>query len=120
MPDYQTVANATGDKLLAKEKALWDLLPQLPDLQSAWLLLLQCAGPRFNYRARAVPPTENTAYATGHDKGMWTTLCALLERLYLIEDGTAKQKMIAILLMRSGGLGLRSAVRTGPTANWAL
>ena len=115
----QEYANATGDKLLAKERALWDLLPQLPDLQSAWLLLLQCAGPRFNYRARAVPPTENTAYATGHDKGMWTTLCALLERLDLVEGGAAKQKMLATLPMRSGGLGLRSAVRTGPAAYWA-
>ena len=76
----QEYVNALGDKQLTKEKSLWNLLPKLPDLQCAWLLLLQCAGPRFNYRARAVPPTENAKYAKGHDEGMWSTLCALLDQ----------------------------------------
>ena len=61
---------AQGHKRLTEEKKLWELLPQLPDLQSAWLLLLQCAGPRFNYRARTLPSAENAKYAKGHDEGM--------------------------------------------------
>ena len=36
-----------------------------------------------------------------------------------MKGGAAKHKMLAILPMRSGGLGLRSAVRTGPAAYWA-
>ena len=71
-------ATALGKKRYEKQNKLLQCLPKLPDLQSAWLLLQQCAGPRFNYRARTVPPTENTEYASAHDTGMWQTLCALL------------------------------------------
>ena len=31
-----------------EEERFWNMLPQLPDLQCAWLLLLSCANPRFN------------------------------------------------------------------------
>ena len=50
---------------------------------------------------------------------MWTTLCALLNKQHLAEqtDGLAARK--ATLPLRGGGLGLRSAVRTGPAAYWA-
>ena len=106
---------AQGAKWVAKEKTLWDLLPKLPDLQSAWLLLLNCAGPRFNYRSRTVPPQLNGEYAQAHDEGMWTTLCALLQKEH---HNTRKAQEVATLPLRKGGLGLRSAVRTGPAAYW--
>ena len=63
-------AAALGEKWTERESKLWTLLPQIPDLQTAWLLLLNCAGPRSNYRSRAVPPQENGEYAAAHDKGM--------------------------------------------------
>ena len=110
---------AHGKKWAEKEKQLWELLPKLPDLQSAWLLLLQCAGPRFNYRSRTVPPQENLDYAASHDKGMWSTLCALLGKENLNAEEASKAEGLATLPLRSGGLGLRSAVRTGPAAYWA-
>ena len=74
-PEY---TEAQGTKWLEKEEKLWTLLPQLPDLQSAWLLLLNCAAPRSNYRSRTVAPQYNGKYAKGHDEGLWATLCALL------------------------------------------
>ena len=36
---------ALGDARLQEEQGLTDALPELPDLQSAWLLLLCCASP---------------------------------------------------------------------------
>ena len=112
-------AAALGEKWTEKEKKLWELLPLLPDLQTAWLLLLNCAGPRFNYRSRTVPPLQNGAYAKAHDDGMWATLCALLEKRHLEEHTSGAPARKATLPLRAGGLGLRSAVRTGPAAYWA-
>ena len=109
-------ATALGKKRYEKQNTLLKCLPKLPDLQSAWLLLQQCAGPRFNYRARTVPPTENTEYASAHDTGMWHALCALLGKDPLAEDRNTHAERVATLPQRLGGLGLRSAVRTGAAA----
>ena len=50
---------------------------------------------------------------------MWTKLCTLLQ-----QDGSGdaleEARKVATLPLRGGGLGLRSAVRTGPVACWAL
>ena len=46
-----------GSKRLEEEERFWNKLHDLPDLQSAWLLLLYCACPRFNYTTRTVPPS---------------------------------------------------------------
>ena len=50
-----TVAYAEqwGKKKLGEELQLLDLLPLLPDLQCAWVLLLFCAAPRANYHLRS-------------------------------------------------------------------
>ena len=94
-------------------------MPQLSDLQSAWLLPLNCAGPRSNYRSRTVAPQHNGDYARAHDEGMWATLCALLGKDALATETGSAAARTATLPLRLGGLGLRSAVRTGPAAFWA-
>ena len=104
---------------MEKENKLWQFLPKLPDLQSAWLLLLFCAGPRFNYSSRTVAPQTNGNYAQGHDSGMWRTLCALLQKQDPELDLACPAATVATLPSRLGGLGLRSAVRSGPAAFWA-
>ena len=91
-------ATALGEKWTEKENKLWTLLPKVPDLQSAWLLLLNCAGPRSNYRSRTVPPQENTAYAKAHDEGMWKVLCALLGKASLQNDTAAPAAKVATFL----------------------
>ena len=100
-------------------KQLWELIPDLPDLQCAFVLLLMCAGPRFNYYARTLPPSlAQMYYSAGHDEGMWKTLCQLLERPDLIDNMDVYAAKIASLPMSKGGLGLRSAARTSPAAYW--
>ena len=110
---------AHGAKWTNQERKLWKFLEKVPDLQSAWLLLLSCSGPRFNYRSRTVPPQHNGVYAKSHDQGMWATLCALLQRRDLAEELESAAAQVASLPLRKGGLGLRSARRTGPAAYWA-
>ena len=48
-PEY---VSAMGKERLEEEHRLTNLLPDLPDLQAAWLLLSQCASPRANYWLR--------------------------------------------------------------------
>ena len=111
-------AQKLGEKRPGDERKFWDQLPKLPDLQSAWLLLLHCAGPRFNYTARTVPPSQAALYAQGHDKGVWEVLAKLFERPDLQEATDTLHNHLATLPLRLGGCGLRSAHRTSKAAYW--
>ena len=104
---------------IVDEQRLWDAIPQVPDLQCAWQLLLQCAGPRANHFLRTLPPSQSAEYARAHDQGMWTACQALLGGLPGDEASVEMARLIASLPMRLGGLGLRSALRTAPAAYWA-
>ena len=64
-PDF---VRTHGQKRLAEERRLLDLLPQLPDLHCAWVLLLMCASPRFNYRTRTISPFLSEEYQVRHDE----------------------------------------------------
>ena len=50
---------------------------------------------------------------------MWATLCRLLGKEHSATQESRRAKSVATLPLRSGGLGLRSAVRIGPAALWA-
>ena len=93
-----------------EETKLWEALGWVPDVQCAWQILLQCAGPRCHHFLRTVPPAQSATYANSHDVGMWTATETVLGRL----PGSVEQKdmarCLATLPMRLGGLGLRSAI----------
>ena len=42
-----------------EERRLWEAIPHVPDLQCAWQILLQCAGPRCHHMLRTLPPTQS-------------------------------------------------------------
>ena len=44
---------------MADEQELLDAIPYVPDLQCAWTILSQCAGPRCHYFVRTLPPTQS-------------------------------------------------------------
>ena len=60
-------AAAHAAERLAEEKRLLAELPELPDLQCAWLLLYFSAAARANHLLRVVPPEEIANYAKLHD-----------------------------------------------------
>ena len=67
--------------LLAKRcqhDSLLDKLPGLPDLQTAWLLLLMCACPRSNYLLRTMQPSTTDDFAARHDCAIMGSLSELL------------------------------------------
>ena len=93
---------------------LLERIPEVPDLQSAWLILLFCASTRANYLLRALPPGVTEEFAASHDELSRTCLNNLLNRV-LPDD----RWDLASLPLNLGGLGLRNASRTRAAAHWA-
>ena len=62
---------------------------------------------------------QRVEYAEGHDEGMMDVMRSLLGGLPGNEVQKYEATQIATLLMRLGGLGLRSARRVGHVAFWA-
>ena len=111
--------SAASTARVEEESKLWERIGWVPDVQCAWQILLQCAGPRCHHWLRTVPPRQSAPYAAYHDSGMWQAVAAVLGRM---PGNTTQQEMahgIATLPMRLGGLGLRSATRMAPAAFWA-
>ena len=59
-----------GQERLTEESCLLDVLPNLPDTQCAWVILVMCAVPRANHLLRTTPPSQEEAYAAAHDKAL--------------------------------------------------
>ena len=59
----------------AEHDVLLERIPTVPDLQSAWALLLHCASARANYLLRVVKPAATKQFAKRHNEGLWKCLC---------------------------------------------
>ena len=105
------------EHIVDEHNVLLERIPSLPDVQSAWASLLHCANARANYVLRVIRPELARHFAQAHDAGLWRCLCAILR---VGEDQCdALAKDAASLPLCMGGLGLRSAVRTSSSAQWA-
>ena len=83
-------------------------------VQAAWLLLLFCAAAKANFLLRTVKPELTLDYAAHHDNRCWQCLCRIL-----CAPDKPNAKMIALVPLSEGGLGLHSAVLTRSAAHWA-
>ena len=97
-----------------EQGVLLERIPQVPDTQSAWLLLSFCAAARANFFLRAVNPDLTDQFAASHDNGVWQCLCRILK----IHPTSGAWEQSSLPLWK-GGLGLSSAHRTQPAAHWA-
>jgi len=112
-------ASHTGTRM-ADEQDLLDLIPQLPDMQSAWLILSMCAVPRANHILRSLPPSDARHFAACHDDAIWNTFLQILgEKDDVSNESLHMPRLVASLPGGLGGLGLRSAQRTAAAAYWA-
>ena len=103
-----------------EEQIFLDMLPDLPDLQCAWALLLNCAVPRCNHFIRSLPPSVARGYADGHDHTIQTCFQALLGLAGELDGPEAARiSQLSSLPLGLGGGGLRSATRTCTSAYWA-
>ena len=114
----QFVSDIVAERV-QEESTLWEAIEWVPDLQAAWQILVQCAGPRCHRWLRTLPPSQSSEYAILHDVGMLRAMKSLLGGL----PGEPQEKKdacrLATLPMRMGGLGLRSATGMAPAAYWA-
>ena len=96
---------------------LLEAIPNVVDVQCAWLLLVHCASARANYSLRVVRPEWVHQFAVDHDRNLWKCLCAILR---VSVDGCGEPaRSTATLPLSLGGLGLRSAQRSSVAAYWA-
>ena len=65
---------AGADERMQEEQrfiaSIYRMLPQMPDLQCAWLLLALCVGPQANHAIGTAPPHVVAPYAAAHDAGI--------------------------------------------------
>ena len=101
--------------VLRAHQILLERIPLVQDVQCAWALLLHSAAARANYQLRVVRPELTSAFAQGHDDGIWSCLCQILH----IDPAAVHTRQLATLPLSLGGLGLRSAIRTKQSAYWA-
>ena len=107
-------------KRLREARAFLAELPQLPDLQCAWLLLLYCAAPRAQHLLRTVPPVRVGVHAREHDDAVLQTLQDLLGGPGPGDDAWwPAARDVAFLPAPMGGQGLLHAERLPPAAYWA-
>ncbi|CAK9083266.1 Uncharacterized protein SCF082_LOCUS39536 [Durusdinium trenchii] len=67
-------------QLQAKQQPLLEVLPDIPDLQTSWLLLLYCPSPRVHYALRGICPDLTKHFATERDNAVHTCLRRLLQQ----------------------------------------
>ena len=65
------------ERTSVKHQVLFDRIPMVEDVQSAWLLLLHCACARVNYLLRVVRPSAAAGIAETHDQAVWDCLASV-------------------------------------------
>ena len=101
----------------AEHQALLQRIPDIQDLQCAWLVLLFCEAARANFFIRTVSPNLSHAFAAQHDAQIWSCFCTLVG----VDPGAiaCSAKAASNLPLAMEGLGLRSAVKLRHAAYWA-
>ena len=112
---HQEYVSSFLNKISEKHQILFQRIPLLSDVQSAWLLLAHCAGARATYTLRCVDPVAVEEFARRHDQDMFTCLSQILQVDPASIDVETRDS--ATLPMSLGGLGIRSAVRTCKAAH---
>ena len=110
--------HAYFENRMMEEMKLLEMIPTLPSLQSAWLLLYFCAAPRANHLLRTVPPSRVLAYTQEHDLAVRTCFANILQ--INVQDLFSNNVGLQIdLPLKYGGMGLRNNSRISPCAFWA-
>ena len=60
-----------------EERRLWERIPNVPDLQCGWQILLLSANPRANHTLRTLPPSHQST-AANMTRAFWNTARTLL------------------------------------------
>ena len=92
-------------------------IPEVKDLQCAWLILFYCGVTRATFHVRSVRPDLTENFAEQHDEQVWRCFCELVG--VAPAAPAASVRACTSLPLAAGGLGLRSVVRLRHAAHWA-
>ena len=92
----------------AEHEALLEVIPLVPNVQVAWLLILFCAGARANFLLRTVQPELTQDFASHHDE----QLARCLRRVLHIDTLPSEVQVAASMPLTLGGLGIGNSERT--------
>ena len=104
-------------KTVAEHSKLLLKIPEVKDLQCAWLLLLYCGAARANFYLRTVRPELTEEFSQRHDEQIWRCFCTIAG--VAPEAPSPSSRAVTSLPLAAGGLGLRSATRLRHVAHWA-
>ena len=104
-------------KIIADHSELLTRIPEVQDLQCAWLLLLYCGAARANFHIRTIRPELTANFAWSHHDQILQCFCNLLR--IRLDAVAASAKAATSLPLVAGGLGLRSALRLREAEHWA-
>ena len=105
------------ERRLADNQKLWDATPNVPNLQCAWQVLLQCAGPRCHHLQRTVPPSLSEVHAQGHDVRMQSTMEFLLGTIPAI---IPRSRWLATSRASPSGIGRQICSKVGTNRIFGL
>ena len=98
----------------AEHEVLLEMIPQVPNVQVAWLLILFSAGARANFLLRTVQPELTQEFARHHDE----QLARCLRRVLHINTMSPEVQVAASMPLSLGGLGIGNSERTRDAAHW--
>ena len=113
---HSDFVTSTMNEVSSEHARFLERIPEMPDLQAAWLLLSHCAASRANYYLRALPLSGSLRFANRHDGDLRACLSRMLD---VDIEADSYQGEVMQLPLRLGGLGLRSALRTRAASSWA-
>ena len=105
------------DRTIQDHHELLQRIPSVPDVQSAWALLLHCANVRAKTSLRVVRPELVMELARARGAGLRRCMCFVLGIAPYQCDALSKDAATHPLSM--GVVGSRSAMRTSVPAFWA-
>ena len=111
-PDYiQSFLTQKG----LEHDSLFEMIPQVPDVQATWLPLLSCASTRTNFFfLRTVAPEFTLKFAERHEKQVFKCLSKVLQT----ETLHPRNHEAATMPLTLGVVGLGDAQRTRDAALW--
>ena len=104
-------------RIAERQGELLQKIPEVKDLQCAWLILLYCGVTRATFYVRSVRPDLTENFAEQHDEQVCRCFCELVG--VAPAAPAASVRASTSLPLAAGGLGLRSALRLRHAAHWA-
>ena len=102
-----------------EERRLWETIPNVPDLQCGWQILLLSGNLKANHTLCTPLPSISSEYGHQHDEGIWNTAKTLLGKIPGTVDVVEDAWTPSSLPLRMRRPGLRPVEKCTHAVYWA-